>query len=219
METTDTTDTDTTRSEMTGQGNEEATTGSTGSEPTTSRRDGETSTGRRTIAVKLSTVLVGLVVAALVAAVAVFAGLYLSARNEISARDARAADDAHVEQLATDYAVGASTIDYRDVKSWQEKLKANTTPELAAKFDATAPQLEQILLPLQWTSKATPIASVVTSESDGIYKVTAFLNTSSTSAQTPDGGMTTVTYELTVDKNSGWKITDVGGLEGTLPVK
>ncbi|WP_275106976.1 hypothetical protein [Nocardia arthritidis] len=36
------------------------------------------------------------------------------------------------------------------------KLKANTADSLAAKFDATGPQLEQILLPLQWTSKATP---------------------------------------------------------------
>ncbi|WP_434158963.1 hypothetical protein C5142_23185 [Rhodococcus sp. BGS-1C] len=39
----------------------------------------------------------------------------------------------------------------------------------------------------------------------------------STSAQTPQGTATTVTYALTIDKNNDWKITDVGGLEGALP--
>ncbi|WP_280493168.1 hypothetical protein [Nocardia asiatica] len=40
----------------------------------------------------------------------------------------------------------------------------------------------------------------------------------STDAQTPDGGQTTVTYNVTVG-GAGWKITDVGGMEGALPLK
>ncbi|WP_185757283.1 hypothetical protein [Nocardia bhagyanarayanae] len=76
-----------------------------------------------------------------------------------------------------------------------------------------------VLLPLQWTSKATPSAAVVTSEGGGIYKVSAFLNVTTTSAQTPQGGQSTVTYALTIDKNAGWKITDVGGMDNALPVK
>lgn len=47
----------------------------------------------------------------------------------------------------------------------------------------------------------------------------AYLNVNSTSAQTPDGAQTTVTYSLTIDRDSGWKITDVGGLENALPAK
>jgi Mce-associated membrane protein len=41
----------------------------------------------------------------------------------------------------------------------------------------------------------------------------------STSTQTPDGGRTTVTYNVTVDQNNDWKITDVGGVDSALPGK
>jgi Mce-associated membrane protein len=38
--------------------------------------------------------------------------------------------------------------------------------------------------------------------------------------QTPQGGITTVAYTVTVDKNAGWKITQVGGgLDSALPAK
>ncbi|MBF6171896.1 hypothetical protein IU476_10470 [Nocardia blacklockiae] len=157
--------------------------------------------------------------AGLLAATTTFAALYWSARSTLADRDDRAAADRHAEQIASDYAVGASTIDFHDVKSWITRLQAGTTPQLAAKFDATAPQLEQILLPLQWTSKATPLSAAVTSESNGVYKVNAYLNVNSTSAQTPDGAQTTVTYSLTIDSNADWKITDVGGLQNALPTK
>ncbi|WP_024803551.1 hypothetical protein [Nocardia sp. BMG51109] len=173
----------------------------------------------RTLSIRLSTVLSTVVIAGLLIATLVFASLYWSARSTIADRDSRAADDRHAEKIASDYAVGASTIDFHDVKGWITRLQAGTTPQLSAKFDATAPQLEQILLPLQWTSKATPLSAQVTSESGGIYKVNAYLNVNSTSAQTPDGAQTTVTYSLTIDRNADWKITDVGGLQNALPVK
>ena len=173
----------------------------------------------RTLSLRLSTLLTGLVIVALLVATVVLAVLYSNARSTISDRDAHAADDKHAESVAMDYAVGASQIDFHDIKSWIGRLKNGTTPQLAAKFDATAPKLQEILLPLQWTSKATPLSASVTSESDGIYKVNAYLNVNSTSAQTPDGAQTTVTYSITLDRNSDWKITDVGGLEGALPTK
>lgn len=47
--------------------------------------------------------------------------------------------------MATEYAVGAATVNYQDVPSWVAKPKANTVPQLGNKFDATAPELEQIL--------------------------------------------------------------------------
>ncbi|WP_405494124.1 hypothetical protein [Nocardia sp. NBC_00511] len=173
----------------------------------------------RTLSIRLSTVLTGIVIAALAAATLVFAGLYLSANSTLADRDSKESTDRHAEQIASDYALGASTIDYHDVKGWIGRLQAGTTPQLSAKFDATAAQLEQILLPLQWTSKATPLSATVVSEADGVFKVNAYLNVTSTSAQTPDGAQTTVTYSLTIDRASGWKITDVGGLRNALPAK
>lgn len=173
----------------------------------------------RTVSISLSAILVTATIVALLALSVTFGVLYASASSELSDRDATAADDQHAQQIATDYALGASTIDYRDVKAWLTRLQAGTTPQLSAKFDATAPQLEQILLPLQWTSKATPLSAAVTSSAGGIYKVNAYLNVTSTSAQTPNGAQTTVTYSMTIDRNSGWKITEVGGMQNALPTK
>ncbi|MEV0079932.1 hypothetical protein AB0H58_26280 [Nocardia neocaledoniensis] len=173
----------------------------------------------RTVSLRISSVLVAATIAVLAVATVIFAVLYFSARSTIADRDARAADDRHAERIATDYGVGASTIDYRDVAAWFGRLRAGTSPQLAAKFEATAPQLEQILLPLQWTSTATPLSATVTSESGGIYKVNAYFTVVSTSAQNPQGAATTVTYSLTIDRAAGWQITEVGGLQHTLPAK
>ncbi|WP_063007730.1 hypothetical protein [Nocardia kruczakiae] len=164
----------------------------------------------RTVGVRVSTLIVAAVGALLVAALITVGVLWALARGELADRDAAAADGHRAEQVATDYALGASTIDYRNFDAWLGKLKAGTTPELAAKFDATAPKLRDLLTPLRWTSTATPIAARVMSDSNGVYVVNAFLTVDSTSAQTPEGGTTTVTYKITVDKNAEWKITDVG---------
>ncbi|WP_433578207.1 hypothetical protein [Nocardia brasiliensis] len=171
----------------------------------------------RTVSIRLSTIATGAALAGLGAATVVFASLWFSARGDLSDRDAAAAANQHAEQVATDYAVGASNINFQDVNSWVAKLKTNTTPQLANKFDATAPKLQDILVPLKWTSTSTPITAKVMNTDNGIYKVNVFLNVTSTSAQTPDGAQTTVTYTVNVDPNNGWKVADVGGVAGALP--
>lgn len=173
----------------------------------------------RKIGVRLSTAILGLILAVFVVATGIFAALYLSAKGDLADRETQSDDNSHAEQIASDYAVGASTINYQDLNSWLERLKVGTTPELANKFDATAPQLEQILLPLQWTATAAPVAAVVTSESGGIFQVSAFVNVSSTNAQTPEGSQVTVTYSVAIDSNADWKITEVGGMSEALAVK
>ncbi|MBD1321981.1 hypothetical protein IDF66_20595 [Gordonia hankookensis] len=161
--------------------------------------------------------IVGGVIVALLAATCVFAGLWFSARSTISDSEARAADARRAEQIATDYAVGAATTDYRDLDTWFDKLKTDTSPQLTAKFDSTAPALKQILVPLNWVSTATPVTAKVSSENNGVYQVDAFVSVNSTSKQAPNGAKTTVTYNVRVNGNDDWKITDVGGLGGGLP--
>lgn len=174
----------------------------------------------RQVTIRLSTIIVAVIGVALLATSVAFAALYRGAHTDIARRDARAADDAHAQQVATDYAVAAATIDFHDTKSWFDRLKADTTPQLAAKFDAAAPELDQILLPLQWTSTATPITSTVTSRTDSAVHVDVFLSVNSTSVQTPQGGVTTVCYTMTIDRDNGWKIAEVGGgLDAALPNK
>ncbi|AMU75760.1 hypothetical protein [Mycobacteroides abscessus] len=169
--------------------------------------------------VRLSTLVTASVGLLLVALAATLGFLLVKARGELSHRDALAADQQHAERVATDYAVGAATINYQDLPAWITKLKSNTAPAMSSKFDATAPKLQQILLPLKWVSNATPIAAKVESANGSIYKVDVFVSVNSTTAQTPDGTQTTVTYNVTIDKESGWKITDVGGTMAALTPK
>lgn len=69
--------------------------------------------------------------------------------NGAATRNAAADDTRHAEQIATDHAVGAATIRFDEFDAWIGRLKVNTAPALANKFDATAPKLQEILTPLQ----------------------------------------------------------------------
>lgn len=173
----------------------------------------------RTVSIPVRTLAWCAAVVAPVVIAVVLAVQLASARGDIARRTAVAADDSHAEQVASDYAVGASTVNFADFDSWVARLKKNTAPALSNKFDATAPKLQDLLTPLKWTSTGSPIAAKVISEAAGVYKVNVFVNVSSTNAQNPDGAQTTVTYTVSVDRNAGWKISDVGGLDGALPLK
>ncbi|WP_405167438.1 hypothetical protein OG203_21600 [Nocardia sp. NBC_01499] len=172
-----------------------------------------------TVSIRVSTVLLTAAIAALVVAVCVLAGFLWSARGDIADRNTKAADEQKAERISTDYAVGAATLNYQDINGWVNRLKSNTTPQLANKYDAVGSKLEQILVPLKWTSTATPVTAKVVSEQGSVYKVNVFVNVSSTTAQNPEGVQTVATYNVTMDKNADWKITDVGGIDGALPGK
>ncbi len=173
--------------------------------------------GPRQISLSVRSLAVGAALIVLAATTITFALLWAGARSEVSDRDDRAANEKRAEQIALDYAVGAATTDYQKLDEWFTTLKKGTTPELAAKFDATSSSLKQILAPLGWKSTAEPITAVTKSVSDGVYKVDAFVNVSSTSTQAPNGATTTVTYSITIDSNRDWLITDVGGLQSIVP--
>ncbi|MEV4154063.1 hypothetical protein AB0J48_13685 [Nocardia salmonicida] len=172
-----------------------------------------------TVAVRVSSLVGGAVIAVLAIIVLVLGVLLGSARSEISDMKDQAADNAKAEQIALDYSVGSATLNYQDVDAWVAKLKAGTSPELSNKFDATGDKLEQIIIPLKWTSTAAPITAKVLSQEGEVYKVAAFVDVSTTNAQNPDGLRNTVTYNITVDAGKDWKITDVGSADGALPIK
>ncbi|MET9485282.1 MULTISPECIES: hypothetical protein [unclassified Nocardia] len=176
-------------------------------------------TASKRVSLRLSTLATAAVVVVSCTGSAILGLLLWQSHSDVSGRDRAAADTHRAEQAATDYAVGAATVNYQDFAAWIGKLKAGTTPQLATTFDATAPKLEQVLAPLKWTSSATPIAAKTRSTAGSVYTVDVFVNVSSTSAQTPDGSQTTVTYTVTVDRSQDWKITDVGGASAALPAK
>ncbi|MGW4243537.1 hypothetical protein [Nocardia sp. NPDC004722] len=171
----------------------------------------------KTVSIKLSALLTAAAGIALIAALVTVTVLWQSARSDLKSRDNQAADDKHAEQVASDYAMGAANLNYADFNAWTVRLKANTTPALAAKFDATASKLQEILVPLKWTSSPTLLSSQVVNRDNGVYKVNVYLNVNSTNAQNPDGVLTTIYYTVNVDPKGDWKVTDVGGMDLPLP--
>lgn len=153
----------------------------------------------------------------LVAAVVVMTVLAINSRRAEQELQTTLENREHAERIALDYAVGAATVDYQDLDVWHERLTSGTSDELTEQFDATAPPLQEILVPLQWTSTSTPIAAKVGEETDGVFVVSAFVDVDSTSVQNPEGARSTVTYTVTVDGHDDWVITDVGGPVGGLP--
>ncbi|GEM30285.1 hypothetical protein NN3_12920 [Nocardia neocaledoniensis NBRC 108232] len=174
---------------------------------------------RRQLTLPVSTLLTGALAVFGILAGVCFAVLWVNARADLNSLQRDAADDLRAERVATDYAVGASQVDYRDVDSWVGRLKAGTSTTLAAKFDATAPKLKDILVPMQWTSTGSASSAKVASRSAEVFLVDVYVEVDSTSAQTTEKTRTTVHYAVTVDAGSGWQVVDVGGAGGALPLK
>ncbi|MEU6583060.1 hypothetical protein [Nocardia sp. NPDC046763] len=171
----------------------------------------------RTVQLKVSTLVTAVAAVLLIGALVTVTVLWQSARGDLKDRDTQAANDKHAEQVASDYAMGAANLNFSDFNAWTARLESNTTPALASKFGATSSKLQEILVPLKWTSSPTLLSSQVTNRDNGAYKVNVYLNVNSTNAQNPDGVLTTIYYTVSVDPKSDWKVTDVGGIDLPLP--
>lgn len=156
--------------------------------------------------------VVGVVGALLVAALAIVGWQWNDVRNERDALVADAAGRAEAEQVALDYALGAAEMDFRDLGAWRGRLTSSTTPELRERLDQAATSMEQIIVPLQWTSTAEPITAKAVSGPDGTYTVDCFVSVRTTNAQAPEGIMSTATYRLGMDDRDGWTITEISGV-------
>ncbi|MEH3141286.1 MAG: hypothetical protein PGN37_14140 [Mycobacterium kyogaense] len=179
----------------------------------------ETVRRRGSVSISLRTLTVGAVITVLTVAVAVLGWLYLDARRQVNAQNARAADEAHAEKIALDYAVNAATMDFKDLQAWHVKLIAGTSPELSKKLSDAGTSMEQVLVPLQWHSTAQPLVAKVRSNTGGIYVVDSFVSVQTKTVQAPEALQSTATYSTTIDSNNGWQITDVGGIGSAIGPK
>ncbi|MBB4852898.1 Mce-associated membrane protein [Mycobacteroides chelonae] len=139
-----------------------------------------------------------------------------AAKSQLATSLDAASSRRQAEQAALNYAKGAAQMDYKNIPGWTKQLTANTTPELSKKLKDAAASMEQIIVPLQWTSAPTPITATTRSERDGVYVVNCFVSVITKNAQAPDGIQSTATYTVTVNKNDNWRITDVGGVDTAL---
>ncbi len=162
----------------------------------------------------LVTVGATVLVIALVAFAVVSAFFWWKKSSDLSDLQGQLADDAKAEQVASDYAVGAATFDYHDLTPWVNALTNGVSPDLKTKLNATSSAMNQLLQPLQWVSKASKLDAVVNSRSGGIYKVNVYVRVDATNVQTPTGRTVNVVYNVTLNKDAGWQITDVGSPAG-----
>ncbi|MFC8529230.1 hypothetical protein [Nocardia sp. NPDC057227] len=163
-------------------------------------------------AIKVSTLLTGVVILVLVITIAVLGWQWRAAANDIGAAAAAAADTANAEQVALDYATAAAEMNFQDLAAWRTRLVEGTSPELEARLTQAATSMEQIIVPLQWVSTAQPIAAKVHSEDNGVYSVDCFVSITTKNSQAPEGIQSTATYKLSIDRDSNWTITDIGGI-------
>jgi flagellar basal body-associated protein FliL len=167
---------------------------------------------RLSISISARGVLLAVVILVLAGALATVSWLYIDARHQLDTQARRADNYAHAEKTALDYAVNAATMNYQDLGTWKTKLVAGTTAELNDKLTKAAESMQQILVPLQWTSSAKPLVAKVRSSTDGIYVVDCFVSVQTKTVQAPDPLQSTATYSLTMDSTKNWQITDVGGI-------
>lgn len=176
------------------------------------RTDAEEPRRGRSISIGVRSLVVGLIMVILVAAAGTFAWLYVGAERKLDSQVSASANDARVEKIALDYAVNAATMDFKDLQAWKVKLVAGTSQPLNEKLTNAAGSMEQILVPLQWTSTAKPLVAKVRSSAGGIYVVDCFVSVQTKTVQAPDPLQSTATYSVTIDSNQNWVITDIGGI-------
>lgn len=166
----------------------------------------------RRVSLSVRTLIASVVILMLVAGVGVMTWLYLGEHDKVAAQQSQAANYQRAGQIALDYAVNAATMNFQDLNTWKGKLVNGTTPSLNDKLTKAATSMEQILVPLEWNSTAQPLVAKVRSDTNGIYVVDTFVSVLTKTTQAPDNLQSTATYSITIDSNSNWQISDVGGI-------
>jgi Mce-associated membrane protein len=139
-----------------------------------------------------------------------------STSSELDQIHQKAANDERAEQVSLNYATGAADMDFQNPEEWTTRLTAGTSPELTSRLQQAASSMQQLIVPLQWTSTASPIAATVESEENGIYEVTTFVNVVTKNLQAPDGIESTATYKMSIDSTNDWQITQISGIGSSL---
>lgn len=174
---------------------------------------------RRSISISVGSLAIAAVITLLAAAAGTFGWLFFGAQQKLDDQAMVSANDSRAEKMSLDYAVNAATMDFKDLQAWKVKLVAGTSPELNDKLTKAGVSMEQILVPLQWTSTAQPLVAKVRSTNGGIYVVDCFVSVQTKTVQAPEPLQSTATYSLTIDSNKNWEITDVGGIGSVIGPK
>lgn len=167
---------------------------------------------RRRVSISLRSLVSGALIAAVIGAICALGWLYWGAEQKLDAQARQSENYAHAEKIALDYAANAAAMNAQDLNAWKTKLVAGTTPELKEKLTKAATSMEQILVPLQWSSTASPLVAKVRSNTGTTYVVDAFVSVQTKTLQAPEPLQSTAAYSITIDSSKDWQISDVGGI-------
>ncbi|MGW0178006.1 hypothetical protein [Nocardia sp. NPDC003345] len=173
--------------------------------------------GPRTIAIRLPRLrrpTVPVLVAVLAVTLAVVcAGLWRfdGSRGELADLRSQLATDRHAEEVAGDYALRVSRVDFGDLEAWRGALRTGVGAELAPRLSAAVDVVGPWLTQMEYRATGTLLAAKVTAREGDSYTVAAFVEMRSTSRQTPTGVTATAAYTVTLNRAADWTITDVGG--------
>lgn len=187
-------------------------TGTDPADPPATRRPGP-----RTIAIRLPRLrrpTTPVLVAAVAVAVAVVcAGLWRFDGSGAELADLRSelATDRRAEEVAGDYALRVSRVDFADLEAWRGALRTGVGSELAPRLSAAVDVVGPWLTQLEYRATGTLLAAKITAREGDSYTVAAFVEMRSTSRQTPTGVTATAAYTVTLNRAADWTITDVGG--------
>lgn len=188
-------------------------------EPRVEDKPDDKKSARLQLSISLRSLVIIAVIVALVGTVGVLAWFYVGAQRKLDTQTRRSENNAHAEKVALDYAVNAAAMNFQDLNAWKVKLVAGTSPELKEKLTKAATEMEQILVPLQWTSTARPLVAKVRSDTGGAYVVDSFVSVQTKTVQAPEPLQSTATYSVTIDSAKNWQITDVGGIGAVVEEK
>ena len=162
------------------------------------------------VTVSTRSLLIGGLIAALVAGLLVFAIRDFSARNQLHALQSEQSERETAERIAGEYAVNAATLDYQDLTPWINAMQKGVSPELSKKYEVIGQTMEQVLTPLRMKTTAELVTAKTEDVSGDVFRVVAVVNIDTTTVQTPAGGSTVAVYTLVLDRSKDWMITDVG---------
>ncbi|MGW0248369.1 hypothetical protein ACWDYH_17230 [Nocardia goodfellowii] len=131
---------------------------------------------------------------------------------ELTTLRARLATDAEAERIASNYAQKVSAVDFAALEKWRGALQENVSPELQSKLGAAVDVVGPWLAQMEYSSTAKVLAAKVSERQGDHFVVQVFVDMNSKSRQTPSGVTATAAYVVTLDRGSGWTITDVGGV-------
>ncbi|WP_234806821.1 hypothetical protein [Mycolicibacillus koreensis] len=182
------------------------------SAPVESVAASESKTIGKQLSLSVRSLVLGAAFIALAVALAAVTWMYFGEHAKVRDAQNQSANHERAEQIALDYAVNAATMNFQNMPEWKDKLVQGTSPELRQKLTQAANSMEQLLVPLEWNSTAQPLAAKVRSDTNGVYLVDTFVSVLTKTTQAPENLQSTATYSITVDTNSDWQITDVGGI-------